>query len=460
MSARHFLADDDGNPLVYFDGEQFWIGEPFDVRGPRPGELLMRDEFSLTRIADKDLIRRDVTYLENVLEDASQYITNEQMPGWVWYHWQTLGEEMKRALVYGGLVRLPGRGRMRSPNMHADTSEPNLEIDRHRFFESPGSRAISDSGLSIIGGMVTFDGQGTADSRAASLKITRANSSLDTLTRIWAGFRELNEGVSGFQPIWDLHDGTVGYANSDSAKISDSNAYGGHTVEVSFASVGDEYSRCYETILQAYGGADQSHARGKYLVLLRWSGTTSSEFAIRMAIDIAASNDQLRFTERKYVLGQGTGTYDVLPLGIIDIPPMGGKRVWNDDSLDGLRFSLYAELVTGSVGNDLRLNTLTFIPVGRDLKSEDANILYGFFKADIECLPTDRFTGVAASLVDEDVAAEIGVSGANFYAPRGGGMLVVACAGAASQVDDGTMDIDLELVDRWRTYRRGGEASW
>ncbi len=457
VEARHYLANDEGTPLVHFDGEDFYIAEPWDVRGPHPGELMIRDEFALLNIADKDLIRRDVTYLENVLEDAAEYISNEQLPGWVWYHWQTGGEAVKRALVYGGLVHLPGRGRMRTPNMQADTLEPVLQLDRHRFFESPESRPFSASNLSLVGGTLALSGGGTAEGRVSSLQLIAANNSAGPISQVWAGIREINEGIDDFKPIWDLHDGTTG---TDAAKIADANAYGGHTVEVSFAAVGSNARRIRQTVSQAYGSDNKLHAKGRYLVLLRWSGTTAKTFAIQAAIDLNGAADDIRFGERQYVVGAGTNLYKPLPLGIFDIPPMGGKKAWTQDSMALVRLHIYAELVDGVVGDDLRLNTLTFIPADRIVRSSDANILHNVTKGEISCLPTDRFTGLALNVTTETVEDECGVSPGNFYVPRSGGLLVAAMAGSTNQPIAGLFNVSLEINDRWRTYRRGGEASW
>lgn len=458
MSARHFLADDDGNVLVNFDGEQFWIGEPFDMRGPRPGELLMRDEYALTRITDKDNLRRDVTFLESVLEDAALYIENEHVPGWIWYHWQTAGEEMKRALLYGGLVKIPSRGRMRTPNLHADVVEPLLELDRHRYFESPAPVSVADTGLTVVGSVVAVTGKGTADGRVSRFIMGEGGGASDGLTRLWAGFRETGHGTDDFAPIWDLYDGNYGYAGSDASGIaSDANAYNGHSVEIDFSAVDDEQGHLFMTLDSVSGITDYRHQAGKYLILARWAGTSAKEFSIRLAQSINGENPI--YCERKYVTGAGTGTYNVLPLGIVDVPPIAAKENWTSAKIGRFTLTIYAATF-GAINDKLRFNTLTFIPVGRALTTEDAKIEGSGREAVMACLPTDRWTAWYQTSSTEQPLGGMSVNAPKFFVPRDGGILVMAAARAASQVYSDTFDMELEYYHRHRTYRRADEASW
>jgi hypothetical protein len=454
MTHISYLADDNGNRLMDLAGNDWFAVEEWDLRGPRPGEVTLRESLPLVGLFNLEEARFQITELEKVLDLAARNARAPRPDELIWWYFGTPGEMAKRALVYSGLVSAPAYGRMRSGMMRGGAAEILLEMTRGAYWESAALDAFATSGLNYtLGTVLPITPGGTADGRVDLLRVTGLSAGPNT--RLWAGFREMGYGIDDFKPIWDLYDGTnYGGAFGSTTRISDANGWGGHTVAADHGTLNSRNLRIQLSLDDIVGAGDARHMVGRYLLLLRWSGTNNSVFAITAAQRTANTVFfPPLFHEKQFVTGAGTGTYDLLPLAVVDLPQLAGARgEWTAAQLAQSLVEIHTEMLSGTAGDVLRLNTITAVPVSRSLR---ANEVYtdGVYQARISCLPSELWTGWNASAATTFPGGGVELAASNFYAPPEGGVLVAALARQTSHVAADQMVLQLDLARRWRTYR-------
>jgi len=293
----------------------------------------------LTQVETMDLIAQDTTH--STIRAAQQDITQalnaarvwNQHPLWTIYsvtsgtdawflHWNIDGETEKRSLIYEG--SLAGiNEQCAEPFIYSNVSLLRMALIRHPFWEPvvANSEGISKTTISSLGGSQTFSSvDGDVWARIVSARLNGKAGS-GPIHRTWMGIREEMGGVSNFESVWELENGTKynGAANSTSRADYSGSA---HVRDTSLsASLTAYVTLSVGAMCAAEGHADYIHQAGEYLVLCR------------CAVDAGTVGLQMRYG---YELGTmipceevfiNNTSWRLIELGNVTIPPTGGDTI-------------------------------------------------------------------------------------------------------------------------------------
>ena len=173
-------------------------------------------------------------------------------------------------------------------------------------------------------------------------------------SKVWAGIRAQRNGNTGFIPKWEAEHGTNA---TDASDIADANASNGTAVAVTFATATDMTKRL-SVLWSNIATANYDHISGKYLVLGRMrlsAGTVEVATELRHGwIGAAGLESSLGVSFVSAVTEAGMVNYNLVPLGMADIPPTGDRdSVASGDggtnsALRSYGLSLYAERLSGA----------------------------------------------------------------------------------------------------------------
>lgn len=463
-----------------FLGDYWYVMGDWGLREARPGEQTINESFQIFQMDTKANIRADAALLSLFLEQTNESHNDPATATWTWFEHASDGESDKRALIYPG-AWLDFKGRKRDgygPFLRTQVGAPVINFARHRYWENDTATSISSEGPhSLIGTKISLTGDGTADGRAAVTRFVYDGTSTSIggttlLNRWWIGMRPAYQGTTGFEPVWDLYDGTL-FSTEATKQTSITNAYNSQVVRMRHTALNTPLYPVRMSISQARTAGNAVDFIGRYLVLLRWSASSGAEFAVSLGQSMrglgVSTPYGLRNLPPQYLSGTGLTTFDMTPLGIIDIPMTGNKSGWTT-ALDVSILSLQTEMLSGTISSDdLYLDTLTLIPADRIITSESADWPGEFwgptrvgddeYQLTIRCRPDDSFVGYS-EFYDPGGSPErtpilpIDINPQNFVTPRTNGLLVFAAARADSSVLADAVDrVEMEIYHRWRSYR-------
>ncbi len=249
-----------------------------------------------------------------------------------------------------------------------------ITVVRGPYWESTTVRNLPDAAPSAAASVV-YDYTASGDSVTAHNVVGDVGARIrffllfnqHNLHRYWLGIRSANkhgaDGITNFEPIWELEDGNNA---TDATDTVDATASGGNRVTVSESGIDwddGDFHRCLEIYLgQVTANGDDNF--GDFLWLLRTkvaSGTWEVRLGFSMGLLMAPSGNDLK-TDIIETSDTDWGYYEmaVMPISLRNIHAI----VESDYTKagDGLfRVDVYARRTSGS--GDLHLDCLCPIPV-------------------------------------------------------------------------------------------------
>ncbi len=403
-------------------------------------------------------IRADVATLENVLQDAVSYHFDKYRDLSYWFRWVTDGESGKRALIFDYQLNpvpdspdLPNGGI--TPNLEGEASYYELAITRHAAWEEsaatiPVAGAQTVSGNGGVWNLTATNG-GRLNGRISRFYCLPSSSGME-FTQFWAGMRLARRGLTTFDPLYECED-----ANSrvDATVVADGTASGGSYARVNFAT--DATLRPRLTFNVNEGSRDIDDMIGSYKVLLRYKtsdGTTKTGVQLVSTFEQPSTSAAVPLPPGSYgsvIYPPANTTYSLIDIGVLEVAPFSVKMAEDAGlSIAGLRFSIFAERISGS-GN-LQLDSVILIP-HEHYVAWDAGLVGYLEAAEIITDEADRIQGFRNSTNVVDGVTE--VSKNNWVYPREGGYFVVAAQRDGQHVLTDTVGLHIEVFKRWQTYR-------
>lgn len=315
--------------------------------------------------------------------------------------------------------------------------------------------AIDATGVSVLGGMVTFGGGGTQDGRVERLTIEPQSGLLaDSVNHAWVGIRPENAGLADFNPVLSLSE-ISGTLPTGLSLVADTDAVSGYALQISHNTVATPNvltDRFWTAISLSHFPADYSHWNGRYRGILRYKivGITA-QIAIQFSYGNAFLNERRRM-DMVYL----TGTNDVcryVDIGEINLPFFGsypGKVVEEINGSYDCSFVYATEFIDGNPSIDhLKLLELILMPADRLGTCTDAPQISGLAK--INWL-TNEFD-------QADVIGERGlvIDGQNTLSlPQGGGALVVLVESVDEASKTDLLNITMAVRHRYGRYAGNG----
>lgn len=414
------------------------VSELFTLKGNSGSSDIVEAErrlsalFDLARTWDRDPVQESGVWLEWGI-DAEPRVSAE------------VGYGSKRAFVRSGQMKLAQPKGSPGPFL-SHYALMRIALSRMPFWENLEPRTLTDT--AIAWGDVTDLSADRAYAGTAPGRISRAEiSGFSGLggQDFWFGIRGFQKGISDFDPLWELEDGTNGI---DTSSQADATASGGSKKEVTFATVAGNTIRVYWTLEDLGGSPNWDHWVGRYLVLLRAKVGASTECGAQ--ISFGSTNDE-GLPKLEEVFFDNTA-WQLIELGEITIPPKGHRYQTDAETganLDKLEVRVWAERLSGA--GSLDLDCLYLVPSEHLFYSRtDASIL-ATAETIMFVLPDDSDLHLIES--GTKTIARTDYSLQNWQMPLDLGLAVVV-----GQEENGhdlteTYDLDLDWIPRWVMYR-------
>jgi hypothetical protein len=439
MAASFYISD--GTNTVYF------IGGSSELKLGAGGwnTESISEEFiweTIELISDNTdaTVRAEKKKLDLLLYKARLFNSNPLSSVPVWLYFNADGESAKRSLVLDGSTKILSDN-IYSPLMGVDSIKVNAAIKRKHIWENTSATNVSTTGLNVLGGswLVSNDA-GTENQRIESAFIKGVTAAKD---QYWVGFRPIYEGTTGFVPLWECEDGING---TDASDAVDATASGGNRVDVSFTTTATLANRL-EIRVDDIGVSNLDDFVGKYQILGRFkldAGSTQIRVQLRAGLYyLYDSNTVVQDT-----IIDGETSWHLYELGEVQFPPMGNRDGNPDTWVRWMTLSIWAERL--STTGSLWLDALILIPSDH------------FFSSKADATPAGGGVDVYTNALDEqyavgnalaDARGNIDPSFTNWEYPIGGGLLVIAAQKNSDSTLTGTLNVELNLVPRWQSYR-------
>lgn len=413
------------------DGEGIW--EVFEI---------------VSNASDADL-RTAKADFDTLIEQARVYRQKpyESVP--VVLKWQSEGETARQALVldgeseiladdiYSPLLGLTGGGAL-----------IRLAVKRHPSWELLSAQTSGSDDVSTLGGSfaISITDNGTAPGRISSLLID--DGPVTALNKIWCGIRPTRLGTAGFISVWEAENGTN---FTDAADTVDATASDGNQVTIDFATTTTLAKRFTLRWGQVAGG-NYDDIIGRYLVLGRVKlSSAATEVAVQLRHGFAGSAAYEAIVGTTYlsaVDNTALTNWNLVELGVVDIPPTGNRSGIVSSTMDDYFLLLYAEQLAGA---SLLFDCFVLIPAEHMVTAKGAlvdsnvNSLLNYFTG-----PDDFQTAVGVQAAGLNYNCEFSFE--NWEFPIAGGLLVFA--GQAQSLHALSQDVDLllSIVPRFKSF--------
>lgn len=447
------LANEDQSILIDLSGGPIIrLGEPgFDLETPGMGGAFTyepygaqfdfenfqphTETFSLTLRGLAGAVVNQLDRLQDFLEAVRLFNAGDIAAKSCWLEFSADGEELKRSLLYAASFQVTSRDNITpgEPCLMVGT----LALTRHPLWETPTTSYITASSKSTLGGQYNYTDI-PGNTLARIWQGTATPSGMAILYRYWVGIRRFNQGVSGFEPLWECEDGT-----NVAADTSDVNLVGvasaDWTVRTTFAVGGlvERFNISVDDVWTAAANTDYNHVQGRYLVLMRCRVIGVGAVA---GIQMHSGYTGNIIHEEIYI---DNTNWRLIPLGNISIPPWEGHYFRGDGFVRNFTLNIYAEEITAPC--DLDCDCLVLIPNEHMLYGEGSEL-------NVFTMEDDRSAGYAPDAFGLASDA-IYYSLTDWYLPPGDGMIIVAAEDTAAHALGENMTSRLDYYPRWTLYR-------
>lgn len=406
---------------------------------------------------DADL-RGELKMLDWLKEAAGKYSADATRSTPVYLNWSSSGENVRRTNVYDIEYEV-----LSDQNLNAllgnNAAKVRIAVQHPPFWE--GTSITSAAGtVTDLGGKITLSVANTSyPSRIKSMYI--AGYSGDTLdapkTKVWAGIRAQRNGNTGFIPKWEAEHGTNA---TDASDIADANASNGTAVAVTFATATDMTKR-FSVLWSNIATADYDHLVGKYLVLGRMrlsAGTVEVATELKHGwIGDNGLQSSLGVNFVSAVTDANLVNYNLVPLGVADIPPTGDRdKVASGDGgtnsmLRSYGLSLFAERL--SAGGSMVFDCFVLVPADHLMTVGSAAINSAAGKSLWAYTGDDDISYAVNRGLTYATYSNVEYSFENWHYPVEGGVLVLAAQAGTYSPVNGTISAGVDIVQRFRGYR-------
>lgn len=415
---------------------------------------LVEETMELFGAASDITIIRTVREFNAIREKIRQYFTDPLSNDPQWLEEHAKNEPERRSLLYGLRYDAINQRQLSSQLLGRQFAKGVLTLQRSAIWESAAASTIEQTGLSGWGGMWRIYGiEGDLPARLWKT-IIYGDETLGSVTRIWLGMRRSRYGMKDFVSVWELEHAAPPLSY-DTSETVDANASGGEMLEVDFATRTDMALRTIISVADVVSGTpDLRHFIGKYLVLLRCkvSSSPTTEVAVQMRHGMVPAAPYEENSIPADVVYVSNTSYDLVPLGIVQIPPDGFRSGDPVDMAELFSISIYAERVTGNSSSRFDMDALVLIPAEHLLTIEKAQVTY-LENSRVEAITREDGEQIARGYTDGSPGIIVEPGFDDWQLPEGDVLAVAVCAGAGAHSLTNTLHVEMNYVPRWYNYR-------
>lgn len=441
MAIVHRLTDSDATLVADFTSSGLYCrADTWSISSA--GDGLLSSTFTVVALGDDETIAEAIQPVSELIEQNRLYWTSNSYRAPVWYEYSADGESAPKRSLVREIELVPSPQGVFGPTLGKGVAFFDIAIVYQENWEDrSGTVLISSVSHSTLGGKSTINPiSGSLPARIMIAQFSGGTSG-QPLVKIWAGIRPFGNGVSSFQPVWELESGTLG---TDASVTTDTDAGPGgsnNTIQISFATA-TMAQRISMTVDDACGDNNFSHFAGRYNVLLRCRLSSSGEATVQMksgygSVLAPAGYKSVTWTSYKYV-----------SLGEITIPPMGNYvDTWVDNKIfRTFAVSVWAERNSGTPS--LLMDCLVLIPADHMIYCSGASVADGKY--------TNFYVfedgGHQAISLDSSGNPNAGLQAGfrNWAVPILGGAFVCAAERANSQVRSDNVTVYMAVIHQHR----------
>jgi hypothetical protein len=385
-------------------------------------------------------IRTTKDQLDELAEQARQYHMNAMVADAVWFQWNADSESAKQSLVYEIQSEILAHDPLSSPLLGSDVVLMRVVIQRHPDYETTSATNTTSSNVSCDGGTWTIaNAVGTSPERISDMEFD--TDAAGTHQQIWCGIRPLYEGVGSFDALWEAEDGSDGSGVTEPA---DGTASGGNKKQCDLTNTANDGLKTTIEI-QDVVGSNYNHFIGNYHILAR--------------MKVASSATQVLIELKQYWYGShssagltvvdGQTSWTLFSLGTVSFPPSGdrGNIASGLTDFKSCGFTVFANSFDDT--GTLDIDCYYLIPAEHSLTILGCQV-DTTYPLNVYTDPDDRVWGLGFSTYSQ---GGLQISPSNWYYPVGGGLMVVATQADGGHTLSQTVDLSIDLVPRWKTYR-------
>lgn len=374
-------------------------------------------------------IRTAVKSLHRLLDEARKFLGRPTTPTAVTLVYASEGETTKQAVVVDGVLETLGNEGFMGPLLHVGGLRFRLALKRFDYWEAlthTDALAAGTEYTQWVTKIAVGNAAGDIDQRIKKLQLVYS-SGAETITKLWAGIRPLNQGSANYTVAHQAEDASN---LTDASDVVDAAASGGNAVEITFATDATLVNRLYALLTGAY----DADYEGEYMLLMRAkANATTTEVRIQLRAGQYLIADQ--------ILGElyisGDDSYKIYEMGRLTIPQYGTQ-------FSGFPLlNLFAERL--SVAGSIRIDGFVLMPVQHMLFAEPS-IHSG---DDNLTVYTDENNLVYAYNRFASVNRQRPFQTFNWAYPPEGGVLVIAANGAFSC----NFTVEMDLLPRYKMFR-------
>lgn len=394
--------------------------------------------------------------IQTLLERARGYFTDLLQPDAVWIYATSAGEtiqpstqESKRALVYHGSLALDMPDRFRGGFL-GSAFWGKLSIARHPLWEDTEGGSISDLSLGLWDDTLDLTSHaqymGNAPARVGAVGISGWSAD-SHITKLWLGIRPTYEGITDFEPVWELEDGTNG---TDTTTQTVSGASSGDAKQVTFATSTDLERRVTIQLADAHSVSNYIHFMGRYLVLCRCKVDASTEVNLKMHHGFV---DTIYSAQEDAIIDNTA--WQLIELGEVTIPPRGWRAAGSFfyNNLSGYAIGIDAERLSGT--GYLYLDALYFIPSEHMITVDEMSDGFEPMLSVITTPDDQLYCLVRSAAATSIPRLNPSLSPHNWYIPVDPGFCVLAAQPDTDHSLTETAQITFNYRPRWKMYRTG-----
>jgi len=413
---------------------------------------LMWTNFDLVSTLADASFKYSIFKLDQLKEFARNYISDITNSDPVYLIWVTDGENNRHSIVYDLSYEIRAEENL-SPLLGNNAAKVRLSVQHNPYWEADGSVTFAGT-VNTLGGTINMNvGSISYPSRIQYMNVDGYNDEFaNHLTKAWIGIRDKRNGLGGFISKWETEYGSLG---TDASFGTSSAASNGTTTNITFAT-----TAMNKRITVQWGNvatANYDDICGSYLVLGRIklsAGTVEVVTELRHGwLGFAGLESSVGVNYISAVTDANLVNYNLIPLGIVDIPPTGDRSAIASQTasiMSSYGLSLYAERL--SAGGSMSVDCFVLIPNDHLLVLGSADINH-FTGRSVRAFTGDDDFSYAINRSQSLGFGNIEYSFENWNYPMAGGALVVAAQSGSIHQLGGSVDISGYIFPRYRSYQ-------
>jgi len=419
-------------------------------RPTRDGNII--STFELIAVdSDANIIAAAETSIGELIEVHELAKENDLYRETLWFEYNATSETAKRSLIHDIVFYQKPEGKAH-PLLGETRAVYKMAIT-HGIWEDRSETAINYTHEhSPLGGNITIAAiKGSAPARMSYLQFQAQENAGGPTDRIWCGIRPTRHGITSFDPLWELEDGTSGTdASADNISGASPSTDANNCQTVTFGT-NTMINRVSMTVDDACADANYGHFIGRYMVLLRYSMSSTATNVVAEMRSGYPSNTTFE-PHGEHVL-TGTTAWRLEPMGNIQIPSWAFRENTGNVNRVARDFTIQIHAIR-TAGANLYLDALVLIPSEHFVSVEGADLEYDGGVPEIFINVTEYGEEVALfSDPSDQFKTNMVASFNNWRLPIEGGLLVIGAERTASSVHTDDLSIGAAYYPRHRNHR-------